>query len=194
MGVARADALAVATLDHHCFADLIPKVCSRAAGHHANPGPSLTPERQRSHGFALASPLHLHPRRHNALVPVPRWALIQVDGRAFVAAVRRGLAAEARELAREVAGDEGALGSAALKLGLPAPRYRRSGSGSLLGEEMLRENLEIGWQRYFCVFFRAEKKKKKEIRVLNRCNRTQDSVVEGRRDNMKNWTGGARAL
>ena len=60
---------------------------------------------------------------------------------------------------------------------------------------MLRENLEIGWQRYFCVFFRAEKKKKKEIRVLNRCNRTQDSVVEGRRDNMReDWGGGQSSV
>ena len=58
---------------------------------------------------------------------------------------------------------------------------------------MLRENLEIGWQRYFCVFF-SGKKKKNEIRVLNRCNRTPDSVVEGRRDNMKEDWGGARAL
>ena len=167
MGVARADALAVATLDHHCFADLIPKVCSRAAGHHANPRPSLTPERQRSLGFALASPLHLHPRRHNALVPVPRWALIQVDGRAFVAAVRRGLAAEARELAREVAGDEGALGSAALK-GLPAPRYRRSGSGYqdlFWGRKCCAKTWKSGGRDISVCFFERKKKKKRDPRA-----------------------------
>ena len=60
---------------------------------------------------------------------------------------------------------------------------------------MLRENLEIGWQRYFCVFFSSGKKKKNEIRVLNRCNRTPDSVVEGRRDNMKeDWGGGQSSV
>ena len=104
------------------------------------------------------------------------------------------LAAEARELAREVAGDEGALGSAALSFGTPSATIVDQDQDLSWEEEMLRENLEIGWQRYFCVFFGAAKKKKNEIRVLNRCNRTQDSVVEGRRDNMKNWTGGARAL
>ena len=162
MGVARADALAVATLDHHCFADLIPKVCSRAAGHHANPRPSLTPERQRSLGFALASPLHLHPRRHNALVPVPRWALIHVDGRAFVAAVTSppkpgswlGRSRATREL----------WGLQRFSLGLPAPRSSIRIRISFWEEEMLRENLEIGWQRYFCVFFSSGKKKKKKTR------------------------------
>ena len=190
MGVARADALAVATLDHHCFADLIPKVCSRAAGHHANPGPSLTPERQRSHGFALASPLHLHPRRHNALVPVPRWALIQVDGRAFVAAVRRGLAAEARELAREVAGDEGALGLQ--RFGTPSATI--VDQDLFWGRKCCAKTWKSGGRDISVCFFERQKKKKKEIRVLNRCNRTQDSVVEGRRDNMKEDWGGARAL
>ena len=156
MGVARADALAVATLDHHCFADLIPKVCSRAAGHHANPRPSLTPERQRSLGFALASPLHLHPRRHNALVPVPRWALIHVDGRAFVAAVtsppKPGSWLGRSRATRELWGLQ--------RFGTPSATIVDQDQDLSWEEEMLRENLEIGWQRYFCVFFSGKKKKR----------------------------------
>ena len=102
------------------------------------------------------------------------------------------LAAEARELAREVAGDEGALGSAAL---WDSQRHdRRSGSGSLLGGGNVARKLGNRVAEIFLCVFLSGKKKKNEIRVLNRCNRTQDSVVEGRRDNMKNWTGGARAL
>ena len=191
MGVARADALAVATLDHHCFADLIPKVCSRAAGHHANPRPSLTPERQRSLGFALASPLHLHPRRHNALVPVPRWALIHVDGRAFVAAVTSppkpgswlGRSRATREL----------WGLQRFRLGLPAPRSSIRIRISLGRRKCCAKTWKSGGRDISVCFFRAAKKKN-EIRVLNRCNRTPDSVVEGRRDNMKEDWGGARAL